>query len=83
MRIDEYAALDAVAIATLVRAGEVSAAEVTDAAIGAIEALEPRLHALVLQDFPQARETARRVPVTAPLAGVPFLVKDVNLQVAG
>ncbi len=59
MRIDEYAALDAVAIAAAVRTGELSALEVTEAAIGAIEALEPRLNALVLQDFAQAREMAR------------------------
>ncbi len=83
MRIDEYAALDAVALSTAVRAGEVSAAEVTEAAIGAIEAVEPRLNALVLKDFAQARRTALGVPRDAPLAGVPFLVKDVNLQVAG
>ena len=83
MRIDEYAAFDAVAIAAAVRAGELTAPEVTEAAIGAIEALEPRLNALVLQDFAQAREVARGVSRVAPLAGVPFLVKDVNLQVAG
>ena len=51
MRLDEYAAMDAVAIATAVRCGQVSALEVTDAAIAAIEALNPRLNALVLMDF--------------------------------
>jgi amidase len=81
MRIDEYVALDAVAIAAAVRAGELSAVAVTEAAIGAIEALQPQLNALVLQDFTQAREVARGVSREAPLAGVPFLVKDVNLQV--
>jgi amidase len=83
MRINEYAALDAVAIAAAVQSGTLSAAEVTDAAIAAILALEPQLNALVLKDFAQAREVAQRVPREAPLAGVPFLVKDVNLQVAG
>jgi amidase len=83
MRVDEYAALDAVAIAAAVRAGELGAGAVTDAAIAAIEALDPRLNALVLRDFPRARVDARRVSREAPLAGVPFLVKDVNLQVAG
>lgn len=83
MRIDEYAALDAVAIAAAVRSGELSAPEVAEAAIGAIEALEPRLNALVLRDFDQARAVARGVSRDSPLAGVPFLIKDVNLQVAG
>ena len=83
MKTSEYAALDAVAIAAAVSRGEVSPAEVTEAAIGAIEALEPHLNALVLRDFAQAREVASVVSRSAPLAGVPFLVKDVNLEVAG
>jgi amidase len=81
MRVDEYAAMDAVAIAAAVRSGQVSALEITDAAIAAIESLNPRLNALVLQDFDRARDSARKVLLSAPLAGVPFLVKDVDVQV--
>ncbi len=83
MRLDEYAALDAISIARAIQAGELSAVEVTDAAITAIETLDPALNALVLRDFDQARLTARTLSASAPLAGVPFLVKDVNLQVTG
>jgi amidase len=82
MRPDEYAAMDALAIAAAVRAGQVSALEVTEAAIAAIEALNPRLNALVLRDFERARNDARQVSLSAPLAGVPFLIKDVDIQVA-
>ena len=83
VRIEDYVALDAVAIAAAVRAGELSATEVLEAAIGAIDRLEPQLNVLVLRDFDRARMTARAVSRDAPLAGVPFLVKDVNQQVDG
>ena len=56
MRSDEYAAMDGLAIAAAVRSGQVSALEVTDAAIAAIEALNPVLNALVLKDFDRARD---------------------------
>ena len=82
MRVDEYSSHDAVALAGLVRSGAVYAAAVTAAAIAAMEALNPRLNAIVLADFDRARATAGRVDRAAPLAGVPFLVKDVNLFAA-
>ena len=82
MRPDEYAAMDALAIAAAVRTGQVSALEVTEAAIAAIEALNPRLNALVLKDFERARHAAGQVLRSSPLAGVPFLIKDVDVHVA-
>src|SRR5580692_9298146 len=82
MRPDEYAAMDALAIAAAVRSGQVSALEVTDAAIAAIEAMNPGLNALVLKDFDRARDRARQVQRSLPLAGVPFLIKDADIHVA-
>lgn len=67
--------LDATAQAALVRDGELSALELVDAAIARIEALEPELHALSSHDFDAARERARG-ELGGPLAGVPFLAKD-------
>ena len=83
MRLSEYTGYDAVGLAALVRSGDASASEITEAAIGAIEALDPALNALVLADFDAARAQARRVRRDAPLAGVPFLVKDVGVYVEG
>lgn len=83
MRIQEYAALDAVALAALVRSGNLSALEVTDAAIAAIEALDGTLNAVVLRDFTRAREQARQAPRDLPLSGVPFLIKDIGVFVDG
>ena len=82
MRVDEYAAMDALAIAAAVHTGQASPIEVTDAAIAAIEALNPRLNALVLMDFDRARDAARRVQRNLPLAGVPFLIKDADVHAA-
>ncbi len=83
MRLEDYSALDAVALAARVRSGELSASEVTEAAIAAIQTLDPTLNAVVLKDFEGARAAASRVARDLPLAGVPFLVKDIGVQVDG
>jgi amidase len=82
MRPDELAVLDATAQAELVRTGEVHPKELVEAAITAIEALEPTLNALVFRDFDRAREAAA-APAAGPLAGVPFLLKDLGANQAG
>ena len=80
---EEYRARDAVGLAELVRSGEVTAREVLEAAIDEIERLDPALNAVVMRNYEKARDDANAVDRTAPLAGVPFLAKDVNVHVAG
>lgn len=82
MRSDELAQLDATGQATLVRDGEVHPKELVEAAIAAIDALDPTLNALVFRDFDRARQAAA-APLTGPLAGVPFLLKDLGANQAG
>ena len=53
---DEY---DGLGLAELVRAGEVTAAELVDEAIARIEAGNPRVNAVVRPLFEQARAEAR------------------------
>jgi amidase len=67
--------LDAVGQAALVAEGEVTSLELVEAAIARVARLEPTLHALVSQDVDGARARAR-AGVQGPLAGVPFLIKD-------
>ena len=75
--------LDATAQADLVRRGEVSAAELVEAAILRAEALNPRLNAIVSPAYEQALDAARgRVP-HGPFSGVPFVVKDLVAACAG
>lgn len=86
MTPQDYRTLDALALAGLVTRREVSAAEVVEAAIASIEVLNPDLNAVVLTRFDAARAEATRLDAERlgdrPLAGVPFLLKDVNLFAA-
>ncbi len=79
----EITLLDATAQAELVRGGEVSAAELVEAAIGRIEAVNPRLDAVIRTRFAQARaEAAGKLP-DGPFRGVPILFKDLGCVVEG
>jgi len=80
---EEYIAFDAMGLAALVHRGEVTPRELTEAAIERIEALNARLNAVVERDYGGARAAAAAMDLTAPLAGVPFLAKDMNIEVAG
>lgn len=83
MKVDEYMEHDAVGLAELVHRGEVEAAALTEAALERIDAVNPLLNAVVERHDQRAREAARRLPRSAPLCGVPFLAKDINIEVAG
>jgi amidase len=78
----EIAQHDAVGQADLVRRGEVSPAELTEWAIERIERLNPALNAVVTPTFAEALDAARSRP-SGPLAGVPYLLKDLLVEVAG
>ena len=70
--------LDAVAQAELIRRGEVSPAELVDAAIERIERLNPKLNAVIHPRFEKARTEARSKDLPGgPFRGVPFLLKDI------
>jgi len=73
---DEFAMLDAVGQAELVRTGQVQALELIDAAIARIERLNPDLNAVIHPRFERARAEAQRARIDAPLSGVPMVVKD-------
>ena len=86
--IDVLGDHDAVGLAGLVRAGEVKPLELVDAAIARIEAVDPQLNAVIHQRFERARAEAAAMAGgpgsgAAPLAGVPFLVKDITCHQAG
>jgi amidase len=55
---DEYRACDALDLAALVKAGEVSALELLESAIAEIERLNPALNATIMRNFDLAREQA-------------------------
>ncbi|MEU2563256.1 amidase [Streptomyces longispororuber] len=78
MRSAEYVRHDAVGLAELVTAGEVAPAELEAAARAAARAVD-RLGAVV-ETWPT---DDRPRPGSAPLAGVPFLIKDIGVTMAG
>jgi len=71
----DYLAHDATGLAELVRRKEVSAAELLAAAIQRAEAVNPKLNAIVTAFYEVAQKRSQG-PLTGPLAGVPFLLKD-------
>ena len=75
--------LDATAQADLVRRGEVSPKELVAAAIAAIEAVNPRLDAVIRTRFDAARQEAEGDLPDGPFRGVPILYKDLGCTVAG
>ena len=74
--LDSLARLDGVAQAQLVASGELSALDLLAACQRRLQLVDPLLHSVVTHDFEAARARARR-GLSGPLAGVPFLFKDV------
>lgn len=72
-----YRETDAVGLASLVSQGEVTAPELVEAGVRAIEAANPALNAVVHRLYDMGRAAAAEVvPGSSPLAGVPFLLKE-------
>ncbi|NZA24846.1 hypothetical protein H0E84_00455 [Luteimonas sp. SJ-92] len=74
--------LDAHAQAAQVRAGDLSPAELVEAAILRAQRLDPALGALSHRAFDAARAAAASLAAGAPFAGVPWLAKD-SLDMSG
>ncbi len=73
---DPLARLDGIAQAELVARGELSAAELIQAALRRSTAQGPRLNAIVTASFDRALARASGAPPSGPFAGVPYLLKD-------
>jgi amidase len=86
----ELASVDAIGQAELVASGELTAVELIDAAIIRLDAARP-LNAVVTDLFERGRDQAvglddsgaLRTGAAGPLAGVPFLLKDLGASLAG
>ncbi|MBY0400717.1 amidase, partial [Myxococcota bacterium] len=82
-RFAEYRAHDALSLAQLVRRGDASPAELLELAIARAEAVDPRLTAIVVRHFERAREAAKKKMPDGPFTGVPWLLKDLAIAMAG
>jgi amidase len=81
--MDDLAFLDATAQAELVRRKEAKPIELVDAAIERIERLNPTLNAIVTPMYDLARKAATGPLPDWPLAGVPYLLKDLGAEYGG
>ncbi len=83
MRTDDCVWASATDQARLVAGGQVSPAELVDAAIRRIERVDPALNAVIHERFDRARHEARGRLPDGPFRGVPMLVKDLGISQAG
>ncbi len=77
MNLNEYAEHDGIGLAQLVASGEVHANELATLAIEAIQQVNPSINAIIEHWTPTAASGS------GPLAGVPFLIKDLAITAAG
>jgi len=73
---------DAIGQGQLVASGELTATELLEAAIVRLEATR-HLNAVIADLFDRGRQQAATLTASGPLAGVPFLLKDLGASLAG
>jgi amidase len=83
MTLADYCDHDGLGLADLVARGEVTPAELVEAAIERIERHNPALNAVVHKAYDEARAVAAGPLPEGPFKGVPFLIKDLGAQVKG
>lgn len=79
MRFEEYRSHDAVGLAALVAKGEVTSAELLETALARVAEVNPKINAVTSDLSDRARGPAGE----GPLAGVPFLLKDLGAAMEG
>lgn len=80
MRFDEYVQHDAMGLAALVRAGEVTAHELLDLALERVSATDAAIAAVVHIEEGVARRAIDAGLPDGPFTGVPFLLKDLGCE---
>jgi amidase len=83
MEMPDYPDYDGLGLAELVVKKAVTPLELTEAAIARIERHNPTLNAVVYKGFDDARKRAAGDLPDGPFRGVPFLIKDLGMPVAG
>jgi Asp-tRNA(Asn)/Glu-tRNA(Gln) amidotransferase A subunit family amidase len=82
MTEDEYLGCDAVRLAELVAANQITALEALEAAEARMAKVNPKINAVTMDLSERAKREAV-LPASGPLAGVPFLLKDLGPLLAG
>jgi amidase len=79
---DRLTFMDATGQAELIRAGEITPAELVEEGISRIEAVNGQVNAVIHERFEKARDEAPAAP-DGPFKGVPLLLKDLGAPMAG
>ncbi len=74
--MDDFGSYDALGLAALVKAHEVTPLELVDEAIRRIEAVNPRLNAVIYKNYDDARQRAEAGVPDGPFSGVPYAMKE-------
>lgn len=83
MKISEYVQYDAVGLGRLVAQGEVSPQMLADTALRACASVNPQINAVIETWAPDLADVSPALAHQSPIAGVPFLIKDVGVSMAG
>jgi amidase len=83
MEMPDYSDHDGLGLAELVAKKAVTPLELVEAAIERIEKHNPTLNAVVYKGYDDARVLAKGDLPDGPFKGVPFLIKDLGMPVAG
>lgn len=83
MNFDEYRSHDALGLAALIRKREVSRAEVMQAALARLEAVNPTINAVTYLHPPALASDTPQPGADGPFAGVPYCIKDLHAPVQG
>ena len=76
----DYENYDAIGLATLVKQKEITPLELLHTVIARAEKFNPLINAIVTKMYDIAEQTAAKVDLNAPFAGVPFLLKDLGIM---
>lgn len=83
MTFEEYRRYDALGLAGLVQKKEIEASELLEIAIRRAEEVNPKINSLSQKLYELGRESLKNINLSSSFAGVPFLVKDLGIHVAG
>lgn len=81
--LSQFVHLDAVEIGALIRSGEIHPREAVTASIGLIERYDSRINAIAWRRYDEALREAEQTLPDSPVSGVPFLLKDLSMTLAG
>ncbi len=83
MNINEYPTWDAITIAQLIKEKKISPKEILKEAISRAENINPYINAIICPLYEYAQKNLKNLDLKAPLAGVPFLLKDLLSHLEG